>query len=338
LLLSLTVSLLPLAASTINVSTFATGSGVNATGPDSISVGNGSLWAAFTNGSASDGSKGSSTIVQYALNGTVLNQYSIPGSVDGLRINPNGMVWALQNQDANSAVTIIDPVAHTTTPLSYALTSSTQGYDDAAFTNGQTFLSYTNPVFSTDPTIVRLTNSTSPLSVTPVLLMGATGMNLADGNVEPTIQTDTDSLILGPNGSLVLTSGSDGTLTFVSNPGAVNQSVSFLQLLSAGSAVSGLDDSAYATASSGIFYLADTQNNRILAIQVSGLTVGSLYASVGSLNAVASVDLSTGNLTPLVSGLNAPHGLAFVPTPEPATALLWLGGLAAMAALRQRRR
>jgi hypothetical protein len=339
LLLSLSCSLLPLTAGTVDINVFATGSVVNATGPDSISVGNGSLWAAYTNGAASDGSNGSSTIVQYDLNGSVLKTYTIAGSVDGLKINPNdGKVWALQNQDASSALTIIDPIAQSTTLLTYAVTSSTRGYDDVVFTSSQTFLSQTNPALGTDPTIVQLTNSTSPLTVTPVLLSGATGTNLANGSTGPTIQTDPDSLKLSPNGTLVLTGETDGALTFVSNPGTGGQSVSFLQLLSGGSNVSGLDDTAYATSSAGTFFLADTKNNRILRIQASGLPAGSLYASLIGLNELAGVDLATGNVTPLVSGLNAPHGLAFVPAPEPAPSLLLLAGLGALAILRRWRR
>jgi hypothetical protein len=178
------------------------------------------------------------------------------------------------------------------------------------------FLSYTNPNASGDPTIQRLVNRSSPLTVSPVLTMGATGTDLATGkHNQPTSQNDPDSLKLTPSGGLMLSSGDDGQLIFVENPGRPNQAVAFLTLLdpSTGHAVSGLDDAIFATAQKGTFYLTDTGNNRILVVQADDLPIGSLYACVGSLNEFAKVDLKTGRVTALVNNLNAPHGLVFVP-------------------------
>jgi hypothetical protein len=59
--------------------------------------------------------------------------------------------------------------------------------------------------------------------------------------------------------------------------------------------------------------LSDTTNNRVLKIDVDDIDIGSLFASVGSLNELAVVDIHTGITTPLVSNLNGPHGLEFVP-------------------------
>jgi hypothetical protein len=124
-------------------------------------------------------------------------------------------------------------------------------------------------------------------------------------------------LKLTPSGDLQLTSGDDGQLIFVRNPGAANQAVFFLQLLdSTSKPVSGLDDAVFATAEAGTFYLSDTNNNRVLAIDVTDLSVGSLFASVGSLNELASVDLKTGKVSAFVPNLNGPHGLVFVPSNE----------------------
>jgi len=328
-------------ADSFKLSVFATG-GTN-TGPDSITLGAGSVWVAYTNGACSTGCGGSSTIVQYSTSGVVQHTYTIAGSVDGLKFNPStGQVWALQNQDGNSSLTIIDPVKHTLKSLSYAVTSPGMGFDDVVFSGSQTYLSQTNPVVGTDPTIVKLTNSTSPLTVGTILTMGATGTNLATGKVGPTIQTDPDSLKLSPTGSLVLSSGADGTLTFVANPGTGSQSVSFIQLLNpTGAPVSGLDDSLYATATQGIIYLTDPTGNTVYSIDASGLTVGELFAAVGSEKAFGTVNLSTGlfttDLGPL-NGLDSPHGLAFQPTPEPGTFTLALSGVVLLVAAGIRRR
>lgn len=300
------------------ITTFATGTAVNATGPDSITLSRNSVWVSYTNGADSTGLKGSSTIVQYKLNGKVRATYSIAGSVDGLKVDPRtGLVWALQNQDGNSTLSLIDPKTHTVTgPIAYAVKSSTQGYDDVVFRGDQVFMSYTNPVASTDPTIQLLQEDTNPSVVSPIITMGATGTNLATGQANQlTTDTDPDSLKLTPTGDLMLSSGADGQLIFVEKPGRPDQSVSFLQLLdpSTGLAVSSLDDAVFATARKGTFYLADTGNNRILKIDVDHVRVGSLFASVGSLNQLTVVDLHTGVTSPFVSNLNAPHGLEFVP-------------------------
>jgi hypothetical protein len=310
----------PLASAGVLVTTFATGAAVSATGPDSIALGPGSIWVSYTNGASSTGGSGSSTIVQYDRQGNILNQYSVPGSVDGLKVQPDtGMVWCLQNQDGNSTLTLIVPGQGITpqSPYKYAVPSSSRGYDDVVFRGDQIFLSYTNPVNPTDRTIQLLQNGSNPLAVTPVLIMGATGTNLATGQSrQPTAQNDPDSLKLTPGGDLMLTSGDDGELIFVHHPGTAAQTVSFLRLLDqSGSPVSGLDDALFVIDSKGTFFLADTGNNRVLAIEIDGLPVGSLYASVGSLNEFASVNTTTGKVTPVVPNLNGPHGLAFIPTP-----------------------
>jgi hypothetical protein len=298
---------------------FATGTDVKATGPDSITVGRHSVWVSFTNGANSTGQGGGkSTIVQYDFEGHVQHQYSIAGSVDGLKQDPrSGVVWALQNQDGNSTLTLIDSEDGTvSSPLDYAVKSDAHGYDDVVFLGKQVFLSYTNPALATDATIQLLENRSSPLKVTPVLTMGTTGTDLATGQKnKPTTQSDPDSLKSTPSGGLMLTSGADGQLIFVEHPGKPNQTVAFLTLLdpSSGKAVSGLDDALFVTAEKGTFYLTDTGNNRVLTFQAEDLTPGSLFACVGSLNQFVKVDLKTGFVTALVTHLKGPHGLAFVP-------------------------
>jgi hypothetical protein len=106
------------------------GQAVNATGPDSITVGGGSIWVSYTNGADSTGLNGSSTVVQYDLNGSIRKTFTIAGSVDGLKIEPKtGLVWALQNQDGNSTLTLIDPKTGITpnSPLHYQITSARKG-------------------------------------------------------------------------------------------------------------------------------------------------------------------------------------------------------------------
>jgi len=315
--IALTMALSAYAQKIRRITTFATGTAVNATGPDSITLSRNSVWVSYTNGADSTGLSGSSTVVEYKLNGEVRHTYSIAGSVDGLKVDPRtGHVWALQNQDGNSTLSLINPKTHIVTgPIPYAVTSTTEGYDDVVFRGNQVFLSYTNPASPADPIIQLLTNGSDPLVVTPIVFRRTNGTNLATGQAnQPTTQNDPDSMKLTPTGDLMLTSGDDGQLLFVEKPGKPDQSVSFLTLLdpSTGLAVSGLDDAVFATAREGTLYLADTSNNRVLKIDVDHIPVGTLFASVGSLNQLTVVDIHTGLTSPFVSNLNGPHGLEFV--------------------------
>src|SRR5271169_3727722 len=100
------------AAQTFNVQTFATGTALQTTSPDSVYFGAGSIWVSYQNGADSTGKFGASTVVRYTPSGVVQNTWSIPGNVDGLRIDPSGLVWALQNNDGNSTLTTINPVTN----------------------------------------------------------------------------------------------------------------------------------------------------------------------------------------------------------------------------------
>ena len=295
---------------------FATGT-AGQSGLDSLTYGAGSLWAEYGNNTASTGGTGSSTIVQYSLAGQMLHSYSIPGSVDGLKIDPNtGKIYALQNQDGNSTLRLIDPVTGKVGPtLSYAVTSATRGYDDVAFAkNGAVYLSYTNPTGNGNPVVQQLANGNNPigaLSTSNVLLDGATGTNIATGKTGHIPLNDPDSLKTTPNGGLVLSSGADNAITLISNPGQSGQSERFVQLkgLPAGSSV---DDVIVPGSSSGTFYVSNQGANQIEKFTAKGLNTSDAYASVGS--EIVQVDLQTGATTPVVTGLSASHGLVFVPT------------------------
>lgn len=327
-------------ADTFSISTFATGSALGSTSPDSVEYGDNSLWIAYTNGAASDGSKGSSTVVQYSLGGSVMDKWTVGGNVDGLRIGPNGTVWALQNNDANAAVTLINPTTKATTALSWGSSytaRSTRGFDDMVFLNGQTFLTETNPATGTDPIVLKLrTGPTSPLQVSPILASTFAGTNLATGKKGSVTITDPDSMILAPTGALVLTGEADQTLVWIHNPGAANQSESYLAL----KGVTGNpDDTVFPTTTSGTFFVADTGGNKVYKISASGLGTNEAFVSVGTEFGL--LDLSTGTVTPILTGVS-PHGAFFVPsaatTPEPASYAMVVGGLLTLAGLAYRRR
>ena len=302
---------------TIDSSSIFTAGTNGETQPDSITIGNNALWAEYSNGADSSGAAGLSTIVEYSLSGQVEQTYTVAGSADGLKIDPQtGIVFVLQNQDGNSTLSLIDPkMGKISGPLSYSVASAERGYDDVAFVNGSVYLSYTNPTGSGDAVVQRLTNGDRPLGTlvtSDILKDGATGTNIGTGQTnQPIPLSDPDSLKATPDGGLVLTSGSDNSFTLISDPGTAAQSERFVQLtnLPAGSS---LDDVVIPTSSTGTFYVSNSGTNQIEAYTVSGLNTSDAYASVGT--EIVQVDLRTGKQTVLIPGLSKSHGLDFVPS------------------------
>jgi hypothetical protein len=305
-------------------SVFATGAAVGGTGPDSITDNGTSVWVEYANNSVSTGG-GKSEIVQYSLGGAVEQKYEIAGSVDGLKVDPvTGIVWALQNQDGNSTLSLIDLTTHHVSgPLKYASppyiygSKSSRGYDDVAFLDGKVYLSYTNPVHAKDPVLQILDNGNNPsgtLTTTNILTAGQTGIPVPD----------IDSLKSTPNGQLVLTSEGDGpgtgnpfaAFTLISHPGTATQTEKTVAVTNAkGQAATGMDDVLFPSASSGTLYVSNTGNDTVVALKLTGLDLNTPIVSLGSFNEVALVNPLTGVVEhPLLTGLSSPHGLDFIPT------------------------
>ncbi len=324
-----------LADPTYTVNVFATGTAVSSTAPDSVTFGDGSLWIAYQNGADTAGASGSSTVVRYSPTGAVLNTWTIKGNVDGLNVDPtSGLVWALQNNDGNSAVTVINPVTNSTSAYTYGNTYTNvanRGFDDMVFTHGNIFISETNPASGTDAVIVKLTSGLhSPLQISPILNSTFTGTNLATGLPTSVSITDSDSLKLSTTGVLALTGEADQKIAFISNPGTSSQSETFISLLGTnGLPISGdPDDTIFPNASDGYFYIADTGGNTVYRITATGLAPGSVYIDVGDEFGV--LDTTTGIVTPIFTGVS-PHGADFVAfsqsVPEPGTLSLILAGI-----------
>lgn len=219
------------------------------------------------------------------------NQWTIAGNVDGLRIEPTGLVWALQNNDGHSTLTTINPISNATQFFTYGNTYTNvanRGFDDVQFSNG-----------ATDPARAH------QLSCIPA---ATTETTLGRRAI-----TDPDSLILMPNGDLALTGEADQTIVFIHNSGTAGQTVSYLPLLGVGSGLP--DDTAFPNSAQGLFFYADTAANLVYEVSASGLAPGSAFIDVG--NEFGSLNTSTGLVTPIFTG--SPHGLTFVPTPEPSS-------------------
>ena len=141
--------------------------------PDSIAVLNGNVFIGYGDGAAPDGSDGkSSTIVEYRPNGDIVTTYTVPGHNDGLRVNPKTKrLWAMQNEDGNPNLVIIDPKNQTQKLYTFGPTPHGGGYDDIAFRGDDVFLSASNPANNPNnaPAIVKVELKDKTVVVTPVL-------------------------------------------------------------------------------------------------------------------------------------------------------------------------
>ncbi|HEY6338215.1 MAG TPA: hypothetical protein VIW68_06955 [Candidatus Sulfotelmatobacter sp.] len=281
--------------------------------PDSIAVLNGNVFVGYGDGAAPDGSDGkSSTIVEYKPNGDMVTTYTVPGHNDGLRVNPKTkQLWAMQNEDGSPNLVIIDPTNGTQTMYTFGPTPHGGGYDDISFRGNDVFLSASNPANNPNlaPAIVKAELSGSTVVVTPVLSASATATDIpTDTPIGLNLQ-DPDSMIFDPLGDLVLDSQADAELIIVHHAGYVDQSVYHLALTENGSS-SQIDDTVFATSSHGVILVSDRDGETVYSISRDIFAPSAAFSATPA--AVASLDLQTGILTDVITGMVSPHGMAFI--------------------------
>jgi hypothetical protein len=308
-----------------SVAVFANTPSTSITNPDSITSFQGTVWVGYQNSSTPTGG-GSSDIVQFDPTGKVLKIYAVTGRNDGLKYNPfDGKIYALQNEDANPYLALIDPVTGTMTKYNYSAPPlHGGGYDDIVFLNGQIFISASNPNLqppSTNPpngqniypSIVKATLNGNQVDVTPVLMGNANLIGIETGKTQVAPQSDPDSLKVDPSGNLVLDSQQDGDLIFLNGPGFPNQVGYRLHLSSSSTTQVTVDDTVFPTQASGTIYVADTPANIVYAITSKVFPPNSAFTSAtDSDNYEGRIDLQTGKIAPIITGLQGPHGALFV--------------------------
>ena len=124
---------------------------------------------------------------------------------------------------------------------------------------------------------------------------------------------DPDSMAFDPLGDLVLDSQSDMELIIVHHAGQHNQSVYRLPLTLNGSSVA-IDDTVFATASHGIILVSDRDGETVYKISKGKFSPRAAYSATPT--SVAALDLDTGVLTNIVTGMVSPHGMAFISDKE----------------------
>ena len=315
-----------------SVTTFATApTGLSA--PDSVTFSATNIFIGYGNGGAPDGSGGAmSNVVEYDFTGKLIQNFTIVGHNDGLRYNPRtNSLWALQNEDGNSNLSIINLKTGKQTIFQIGTGPHGGGYDDIDFNNTSVYLSASAPAPTDnpniEPAIVSLKLNGKKVTLPGILNGNATATNVTTGNKETLNLQDPDSMIVDLLGELVMTSQGDGELIIVQHPGLKCQNSYVVPLTSqAGGTTVGdtqLDDTVFTTQSAGELLVADKGLNAVYKITApyfaaSAFSAVSIFSSPSATKPtesfVGQTNLTTGFVTPIVNGMSDPGGMAFIPT------------------------
>jgi hypothetical protein len=316
----------PVAASPYTLTPFATApAGLSA--PDSIAVVGTHVFVGYGDGHQPDGSDGlSSQVVEFTIDGKLVHIYTVPGHNDGLKLDPvTHQLWALQNEDAHPNLVLIDPKSgHQSQAFPFSAEPHGGGYDDIVFRGCEIYISASNPSGNpnTGPAVVSARLQGGVVSVSPLLMGDAKAIDVPTGATITLNLQDPDSMTLDPQGNIVLDSQADQELIYVTHPGQPNQQALRLPLSyqSAGmSAPVETDDTNFVTSSDGFILFADKGLNTVYKLSRPGFVPGTAFTAADGGPFVGTLDISSGVITPIVTGLMGPGGLVFVQNPVTST-------------------
>jgi hypothetical protein len=289
--------------------------------PDSIAVLDGHVFVGYGDGHLPDGSDGlSNQIVEYRMDGSVVHTYTVVGHNDGLKVDPvTRKLWVLQNEDANANLVILDPETHSQHLYALGPTLHGGGYDDMVFRGCKVYISASNPANNPNsgPALVSAQLEGNLVAVKPVLAGEAGAIDVPTDTTVTLNLLDPDSMTLDPLGNIVLDSQGDQELIIVSNPESSDQRVLRLPLTyltSGGPMPVETDDTAFVTSSEGFLLFADKGLNAVYKISKNAFVPGTAYTAADGGPFVGAVDMTTGVVTPIVTGVKNPGGMMFVDT------------------------
>ncbi len=302
---------------------------------DGIDHGNPVVWTAFQNGINPDGTPGNpggpvqSTVAGYdAQTGALVESIPVTGKVDGLTADrAHRQLIATVNEDANSALNVIDPESAKVTTYSYSPSPEVNGNggtDSIAILHGHIYLAHSNPSDTTQATDyeVDLDSHTHTAQLRPVFFDNSTATDAVTGKSVQLALTDPDTNLAMPEtsprfpGTLATISQADGQIVFADNHGGRPD----LTVLNVTDNVAGnlppLDGLAVATAQSGTLYVVNSSGQPIQALDTSGWPAGTVFVTEASDNnnpLLGTLDLATGKITALGNTVSSPKGLLFLP-------------------------
>jgi hypothetical protein len=302
-----------------------------ATNPDDLAVSadGADLWVGYGNTAKTDGSGGSSSLVEYNLSsGAVLQNLSIMGHLDGLKINPTtNHIWATENEDGNPTLAVVNHKNGKAKIYTFSKTLITGGMDDLVFTGPKSkdVLIVTSSQASISmPVIVEISGALKKTNTTVDSVQvgnpAAVWNVVTDANETTDTIGDPDSMTLDPAGELVLDNRSDKSLYIVRDPSATKP-VLRVPLTLADTTPVEVNDTIFTTSATtgaastaGAIFITETGANAIYSLTKPYFPANEVYTAANVLGDVGLVDLNTGIVTPIVTGFTGVHGLAFSPT------------------------
>ena len=291
--------------------------------PDSIAVLDSHVFIGYGDGHDPAGADGlSSQVVEYDMDGKIVHTFTVVGHNDGLKVDPKTrLLWALQNEDANPNLVTINPATEDLDLYTFGPTPHGGGYDDMVFRGCKVYISASNPANNpnTKPAIVSAKIKGSTVEVEPLLEGNASVTDILTGATVTLNLQDPDSMTLDPQGDIVLDSQGDQELVIVAHPGGAHQKVSLLPLsyeTPSGPVSVETDDTNFATSRKGFILFADKNLNATYILKTDNFVPGTAYTAADGGPFVGTLDLGTGVVTPVVTGLGDPGGLVFVSTSD----------------------
>jgi hypothetical protein len=340
----LTVGVLPAAAAPAHgapgstapkVHVFAAGTATQ-TQPDDITRLGDHIFVAWQNGVGPDGAPSptgvtTSTLVEYERDGTVVQQWSLPGHVDGIAGDAErGRVIVTTNEDANSSLLTVDPDAPAATQVKQYTYSPNplphSGGTDAVSIYGDTLLiSASNPTGTNVPAVYQVTLHGTTAQTRPVFFDNSTA-TVANAGAPDQGQpvtlglTDPDSNVVVPSRSprfghdFMLNSQGDQQQIYVRHATGKRPQLSLLRLSQS------VDDTAWVTNEDGTLFVTDGKDNEVFTVRgdwepgtaLVAVTPGNANVPLTTPNYLGQLNLWTGNVTPVLTTIQA-KGLLFVP-------------------------
>jgi hypothetical protein len=253
----------------------------------------------------------------------VKRAFSVPGHNDGLRVVSDDDLWALQNEDANPNLVVIELRTGKSKQYKFPPAPHGGGYDDMVVQDGKVYITASNPNLNAMginvfPALVRASLSGDNVLLEPVLYGDAGAIDIPSGATVKLNLTDPDSLAIDPRGNIVLDSQADSELVFIRHPLTDKQKVGLLKLTSsatgAGGATITVDDTAFARNPKAFLLVTDVSAGVIYRIDAGtfGFEPGTAYTTSDTLGLVGTLDLDNGFVTPIATGFGSTRGLLFI--------------------------
>ena len=151
------------------------------------------------------------------------------------------------------------------------------------------------------------------VDVEPVFNGNAEAIDIPTGATVQLNLTDPDSMTVDPGGNIVFTSQADGELIFVRNPLTANQVIGRLSI-TAGGAMTTLDDTAFAPAGAAYMLFTDVSGDTIYRLDRGsfGFEPGTAYSASDTTGVLGVLNTDTGVVTSIGTGFQSLRGIAFV--------------------------